>query len=142
VISGTEFAAAKILIVDDNPVNVNLLERMLGRAGYSCVSSTLDPMAVWDLYNRNRYDLIILDLQMPFFDGFQVMKSLAETENHAELFILVTSAEPGHKIRAMQEGARDFVSKPFQLSDLMARVDALLRARPKAGPAAFLANGV
>jgi DNA-binding response OmpR family regulator len=142
VIPVAEFADAKILIVDDNALNVTLMERMLARAGYSCVSSTLDPMAVLDLYRRNRYDLIILDLQMPCFDGFQVMKSLGETENHAELFILVTSAEPGHKIRAMEEGARDFVSKPFQLSDLMARVAALLRARPKAGPASLLAAGV
>ncbi len=142
MISAGEFAGAKILIVDDNPLNVNLMERMLARAGYSCVNSTLDPIAVWDLYRENHYDLIILDLQMPFFDGFQVMKALEETENHAELFILVTSAEPGHKIRAMQEGARDFVSKPFQLSDLMARVDALLRARPKAGPAVVLIAGV
>ena len=137
-----EFADAKILIVDDNPTNLNLMERMLARAGYSCVSSTLDPMTVSGLYRRNRYDLIILDLEMPCFDGFQVMKALGESEDRASLFILVTSAEPGHKIRAMQEGARDFVSKPFQLSDLMARVYGLLRARPKAGPAAFLVTGV
>jgi DNA-binding response OmpR family regulator len=142
MISLAEFAGANILIVDDNPTNVDLMERMLARAGYSCVSSTLDPMTVSGLYRRNRYDLIILDLEMPCFDGFQVMKVLGETENRAELFILVTSAEPGHKIRAMHEGARDFVSKPFRSSDLMARIDALLRARPKAGPAVVLIAGV
>jgi DNA-binding response OmpR family regulator len=141
VISVAQFTRANILIVDDNALNVNLLERMLARASYSCVSSTLDPRAVLELYRENRYDLIILDLQMPCFDGFQVMKALGETENHAELFILATSAEPGHKLRALQEGARDFVSKPFQLSDLMARVDALLRARPNAGPAVPLTAG-
>jgi DNA-binding response OmpR family regulator len=134
MIGSCEFSASKILIVDDNPVNVNLMERMLARAGYTCVSSTLDPMAVWGLYRRNHYDLIILDLQMPLFDGFQVMKALRETEDHASLSILVTSAEPGHKLRSLQAGARDFVSKPFQLSDLMTRIDALLRARPKADP--------
>ena len=132
MIPASEFSAAKILIVDDNPVNVNLMERMLTRAGYTCVSSTLDPMAVWGLYRRNHYDLIILDLEMPVFDGFQVMKALRETEDSASLFILVTSAEPGHKMRALQAGARDFVSKPFQLSDLITRIHALLRARPEA----------
>jgi adenylate cyclase len=135
MIPASEFSAAKILIVDDNPVNVNLMERMLTRAGYTCVSSTLDPMAVWGLYRRNHYDLIILDLEMPVFDGFQVMKALRETEDNAGLFILVTSAEPGHKIRSLQAGARDFVSKPFQLSDLITRIHALLRARPEGGAA-------
>ena len=125
----SEFAAAKILIVDDNPVNVNLMERMLARAGYSCVTSTMDPMAVWGLYRRNHYDLVILDLQMPAFDGFQVMKALRETEDKDGLFILVTSAEPGHKMRSLQAGAKDFVSKPFQIPDLITRIHALLRMK-------------
>ena len=126
----TEYLNSKILVVDDDAVNINLLERMLGRAGYCCVTSTQDSKAVWGLYRRNHYDLILLDLQMPGFDGFQVMNALRETEDSAGLFILVTSAEPGHKLRSIQAGARDFVTKPFDFAEMRSRIHAVLQSRP------------
>ncbi|WP_295386579.1 HD domain-containing phosphohydrolase [uncultured Thiodictyon sp.] len=120
---------ANILIVDDLEVNVTLLSRMLASAGYRCVTSTMDPRAVYALHGRHHYDLILLDLLMPEMDGFQVMEGLKELEPDGWLPVLVITAQPGHKLRALHAGARDFVSKPFDLAELLARVRNLLEAR-------------
>ena len=106
---------ASILIVDDQEANVSLLEQMLREAGYSSVASTVDPQAVCALHRQNRYDLILLDLQMPGMDGFQVMEALKTNDAQGYLPVLVLTAQPGHKLRALQAGARDFISKPFDM---------------------------
>src|SRR5271154_6315386 len=76
MVSEADILNAKILVVDDKQANVLLLEGMLRTAGYTSVESTTDPNAVCGLYRRNGYSLILLDLQMPLTDGFQVMESL------------------------------------------------------------------
>ena len=80
MISAADILHGKILIVDDQQANVLLLERMLRGAGYASVTSTTDPGEVCELHRKNRYDLILLDLQMPGMDGFQVMEGLKEIE--------------------------------------------------------------
>src|SRR5687768_4793513 len=99
---------ASILIVDDQEANVVLLERMLGGAGYTSLASTMDPFEVCELHRINRYCLILLDLQMPRMDGFQVMEALKDVEKDDYLPVLVITAQPGHKLRALQAGAKDF----------------------------------
>ena len=121
MIDQTAILDAPILIVDDLEVNVKLLARILGSAKYRCVSSTMDPGAVCSLHRRHRYDLIVLDLLMPDMDGFQVMEGLKEIEPDGYLPVLVISAQPGHKLRALKAGARDFISKPFELPEVLAR---------------------
>jgi serine phosphatase RsbU (regulator of sigma subunit) len=120
---------AGILIVDDKPSNVLLLEGMLRVAGYTWVESTTNPNEVCELHSRNRYGLILLDLQMPGMDGFQVMEGLKEIEEGGYLPVLVITAQPDHKLRALQAGAKDFVSKPFDLAELCARVHNILEVR-------------
>ena len=120
---------AKILIVDDMQANVVLLERMLGGAGYAGVTSTLDPFAVCDLHAKNCYDLIVLDLQMPGMDGFQVMEGLKRIEKDGYLPVLVITAQPGHKLRALRAGAKDFISKPFDVAEVLTRVHNMLEVR-------------
>jgi serine phosphatase RsbU (regulator of sigma subunit) len=120
---------ARILIVDDKDANVRLLEGMLRIAGYTGVESTTDPRQVQELYRKNRYDLILLDLQMPGMDGFQVMRELKEIEEDGYLPVLVITAQPSHKLRALEAGAKDFVSKPFDLAELRARVQNILEVR-------------
>ncbi|MBI5091841.1 MAG: response regulator [Candidatus Hydrogenedentes bacterium] len=120
---------AKILIVDDLEANVRLLERTLRGAGYASVVSTMDPYEVCELHRKNCYDLILLDLQMPGMDGFQVMEGLKEIETGGYLPVLVVTAQPGHKLRALQAGAKDFVSKPFDLVEVQARVYNMLEVR-------------
>jgi adenylate cyclase len=125
----SEILKAKVLIVDDLPANILLLERMLGGAGYSTISSTLDPHAVHDLHEKNRYDLILLDLQMPGMDGFQVMEGLKDLEQDGYLPVLVITAQPDHKLRALKAGAKDFISKPFDVAEVLTRVHNMLEVR-------------
>ena len=129
MIGASEVLAGKILIVDDQEGNVRLLERALGDAGYTGLSSTNDPHQVRELHRSNRYDLILLDLVMPGLDGFQVMDQLRELEQDGYLPVLVITAEPDHKLRALRAGARDFVSKPLDLAEVVARVQNLLEVR-------------
>ena len=120
---------AKILIVDDVDANVRLLERALRGAGYTAVTSTTNPLEVCALHLQNSYDLILLDLQMPGLDGFGVMAGLAEIETGGYLPVLVVTAQPGHKLRALQAGAKDFISKPLDLAEVQARVYNMLEVR-------------
>jgi len=124
-----ELLKAKLLVVDDQEANVLLLERMLAGAGYVSVASTRDPRAVCELHRKNRYDLILLDLQMPGMDGFEVMKALGEIEKDGYLSVLVITAQPEHKLRALRAGAKDFVSKPFDLAEVLTRVHNMLEVR-------------
>jgi len=125
----TQILNASLLIVDDQEANVHLLEQMLREAGYAHVSSTMDPHEVCALHRKNRYDLILLDLQMPGMDGFQVMEGLKTNEADGYLPVLVITAQPGHKLRALQAGARDFVAKPFDLVEVKTRIRNMLEVR-------------
>jgi adenylate cyclase len=129
MLEASEILKAKILIVDDLPANVLLLERMLSGAGYASVTSTLDPHAVHGLHEKNRYDLIVLDLQMPGMDGFQVMEGLKDLEQDGYLPVLVITAQPDHKLRALRAGAKDFISKPFDVAEVLTRVHNMLEVR-------------
>ena len=125
----SDILGAKILIVDDLEANVRLLDRMLRQAGHTCVASTMDPHEVCGLHRDNRYDLILLDLEMPGMDGFQVIEGLKEIETDGYLPILVITAQPDHKLRALGAGARDFISKPFDLVEVRTRIRNLLEVR-------------
>ena len=129
MVNSADILNAGILIVDDQEVNVLLLERMLRGAGYLSISSTMDPNEVCDLHRTNRYGLILLDLLMPGMDGFKVMEGLKEIEEGGYLPVLVITAQPDQKSSALQAGAKDFVSKPFELAEVLARVHNMLEVR-------------
>jgi PAS domain S-box-containing protein len=129
MISESEILDASVLIVDDQHSNVLLLEQLLADAGYQNVSSTMRPTEVCALHRKNRYDLILLDLQMPGMDGFEVMEGLKTNAADPYLPVLVITAQPGHKLRALQSGAKDFVSKPFDLLEVKTRIHNLLEVR-------------
>src|SRR5512133_3548443 len=95
----SDIHGANILIVDDQEENAQMLERTLRVAGYTCITSTQDPREVRDLHDKNRYDLILLDLVMPSMDGFQVMETLKEIEKDDYMPVLVITAEPAHKLQ-------------------------------------------
>jgi PAS domain S-box-containing protein len=128
-LTATEILNASILIVDDQESNVSLLEQLLGEAGYTCVASTMNPQEVCALHRKNHYDLILLDLQMPGMDGFQVIEALKTNDADAYLPVLVITAQPGHKLRALQAGAKDFISKPFDLVEVKTRIHNMLEVR-------------
>jgi PAS domain S-box-containing protein len=129
MIAESDMLKAKLLIVDDQEANVLLLRELLSNAGYTGVSSTMDPTEVAGLHAAHRYDLILLDLQMPVMDGFAVLEQLKAMEPDGYLPVLVLTAQPNHKLRALQAGARDFVSKPFDLVEVKTRIRNMLEVR-------------
>src|SRR5436190_2335306 len=129
MVSQADILNAKILVVDDKPANVLLIEGMLRVAGYASVCSTTESQAVCTMHRDNGYDLILLDLQMPGLDGFEVMEGLKEIEAEGYLAVLVITAQPSLKLRALEAGAKDFLSKPFDMSELRVRVHNILEVR-------------
>ena len=129
MVNASDILNASILIVDDQEANVQLLERMLRGAGYISIASTMDPNEVCELHRNNRYGLILLDLLMPGMDGFKVMEGLKEIEEESYLPVLVITAQPDKKLRALRAGAKDFVSKPFDMAEVLARVYNMLEVR-------------
>ena len=129
VIGDQDILQARILIVDDEIANVHLLEQALATAGYRVVRSTTDPTRVCALHREHGFDLILLDLQMPGMDGFAVLEALQALERGAYLPVLAITAQPGHELRALRAGARDFVSMPFEWLQVQRRIHNLLEVR-------------
>ncbi len=120
----------QILIVDDQPVNILLLEVLLKQAGYTNLHNTTDPRQVLPLYTALRPALILLDLQMPHLDGFAVLEQLrAVTPEASDLPVLVVTADitAEARHRALALGARDVVTKPFEPAQLVERIQQLLQ---------------
>ena len=118
---------ARILIVDDQPANVRLLEHTLRRAGYLAVTSTTEPRDVAALQLQHSYDLIVLDLQMPNMNGFQVLEQLQTIGEEERPTVLVMSADSAQKAAALEAGAASFLGKPFKLQDVVAQVQVMLQ---------------
>lgn len=129
MISEEEIREASILIVDDQESNIILLEELLRENGYLNISSTMDPASVAALHDDNHYDLILLDILMPGMDGFQVIDELKLNVGNDYLPILVLTAQPDHKLRALTAGAKDFISKPFDLFEVKTRIHNMLEVR-------------
>ncbi|MEY2407450.1 MAG: hypothetical protein QOF48_120, partial [Verrucomicrobiota bacterium] len=126
MIQPADILNASILIVDDQEANVALLEQVLRGAGYVSITSTRNPREVCDLHRAHCYSLIVLDLQMPGMDGFEVLEGLKAIETNGYVPVLVQTAQPAHKLRALKAGANDFISKPFDLAELLMRVHNML----------------
>lgn len=128
--SSVDIFAGKLLIVDDEPVNVKLLERTLAKAGYANIRSTQDPRTVCDLFETYDFDLILLDLNMPHMDGFAVLNALKTRFGFAPP-VLVLTAQSAQEFRtqALEMGAQDYVTKPFERNELLHRVSNLLGSK-------------
>lgn len=126
-----DFLKAKILIVDDEQTNILLLEDVLENEGYTNFTSTLDSRKALDMYKEIRPDLVLLDLNMPHLDGFQVMEQLREVEKGSYAPILVLTAQSDRNIRlsALAAGARDFIEKPFDITEVVHRISNMLEIR-------------
>jgi putative two-component system response regulator len=126
-----DFRAARILIVDDEHANIDILRRVLARAGFTNVESTTDSRQAAARYLERRHDLILLDLHMPHLDGLEVMDQLNEIASASFLPILILSGDltPEARRDALSRGAKDFVNKPFQQDELLLRIRTLLETR-------------
>jgi signal transduction histidine kinase len=121
----------RILIVDDQPLNVALIEKVLRKEGYTAIASTSDSRDAVALYREYRPDLLLLDINMPHLDGFQVMEALKEVEPELFLPILVLTGDTDQavRLRALESGAKDFLTKPFDALEILSRVRILLEMR-------------
>ncbi len=129
MIDHAEIREASLLVVDDNLDNIELLLAVLAQAGYTNVSATSTSTEVADLHSRHCYDLILLDMQMPGLNGLDVIRELRDVEQEAYVPVLAITANPGYKIAALQAGARDFITKPFELEEVHQRIHNLLEVR-------------
>lgn len=121
----------RILIVDDEPANLKLLDRMLRGHGYEELWLVDDARNVIDAYKTACPDLILLDINMPHLDGYQVMEQLKALNDPLLPPIVILTAQSGkdYLLRALATGARDFVTKPFDRNELLMRVRNLLDAQ-------------
>lgn len=124
-----DILGASILIVDHEDANVCLLERMLRDAGHQQITSTTNPLEVCPLHRTHCYDLIVLDISTPAMDGFAVMADLKvdAVDDHLPVLVLIT--HPNQMPRALEVGARDFISKPFELVEVRTRIRNMLELR-------------
>jgi len=127
----TDLNDARIIIVDDNPANVELLEHILEHAGYTNIRSTTDPRTVFDMCVAEAPDLLLLDLMMPHLDGMEVTERLQEQEAlvHVPVAILTSDGSREAKKRALSSGAKEFMTKPLSPSEVRLRVANLLETR-------------
>lgn len=127
-----ELLSKKILVVDDEPVNVMILEQMLQEAGYKNVRGLTDPAEALASFEAYAPDLVVLDLRMPVIDGFGVMEHIrARISKGVYLPILVVTADVVQEVRrrALIAGATDFLTKPFDETEVLLRIENLLRTR-------------
>lgn len=123
---------ATVLIVDDEVPNVRLLERVLGGAGFSEVHTETDPRRVANLMDELKPDAVLLDLLMPYLDGFQVLDLIAAHKSDSDFLpVLVLTADVTRdaRERALRAGASDFLTKPFDATEVILRLKNLLRTR-------------
>jgi putative two-component system response regulator len=125
------FLTAKILIIDDEPANIALLEDILDNEGYTNFKSTHDSRKALALYQEIRPDLVLLDLNMPYMDGFQVMEQLREfeKESYAPILVLTAQSNRNTRLRALAAGARDYIEKPFDITEVIQRISNMLEIR-------------
>src|ERR1700722_611316 len=120
------------MIVDDQSGNIRLLERILTSAGYTHFKSLTDPREVAALYQEWPPDLILLDLMMPYLDGFEVMRQLqpmVPPGSYLPILAITADASPAIRQRALSEGAKDFLSKPIDHAEVLLRIANLLETR-------------
>ena len=129
MIDATAILASRILIVDDDADAATTLARLLASHGYQKVWQTHHPREVSELHRTRDFDLILLDVEMPGMDGFEVMEGLKEFERDGYLPVLALTGEPGHRTQALRYGAKDFLRKPFDVEELLLRVRNMVEVR-------------
>lgn len=129
MLDSLELKQAKILAVDDNPINLQVITTLLKKNGYSRVTQTSNPYEVNDLFNEVGFDLLLLDIHMPGMDGFQVMEQLNKNNPGRYLPILILTADISRDVRykALCNGAKDFITKPFDKAEVEYRVRNILQ---------------
>lgn len=125
---------ALVLAVDDDALTCRLIEFLLRGQGYNVVT-TPDPLAAAHLMERRTPDLVLLDVQLPHVDGFTLMRRFKVQYEDVPVIMLTARAEMRDRLTGLESGADDYITKPFEPAELLARVKAVLRrARRRAAP--------
>jgi putative two-component system response regulator len=126
-----EFRKASVVVVDDNPANVALLSKILKSEGYENVAVFTDPRLVRPHYEKNRVDIILLDIRMPYMDGFEVMAELnaVALDDYLPVLVLTAQTDIETRHRALESGAKDFLNKPFEQAEALNRIYNILDVR-------------
>lgn len=122
---------ARILILDDEELNINLLERLLKQAGYKNILGSTDPTLATTLYSQYKPDLVLLDLNMPIMDGFEILRRLQDIEidSYIPVMVLSANADDESRLKALDLGAMDFLNKPFNKLEVLSRIRNMLEVR-------------
>ena len=128
-ISQSDILKARILVVEERRVNIQLLAQLLGESGYSRVTHTVNPQEVCALHLKHHYDLVLLDLEMPGLDGLQLMAGLQAVAGDDYLPVIALTSELDKQLRARQAGAKDVISRPLDVMDIKARIHNMLEVR-------------
>ena len=118
----------KILLAEDEVDLNNVVTRYLKKNGYS-IDSVLDGEEALDYLEYGEYDLVILDIMMPKVDGFEVIKKLRDKGNHTSVLMLTARDSADDKVKGLDLGADDYIVKPFDFNELMARIRAVVRRK-------------
>ena len=121
----------KLLVVDDDPRLRDLLRRYLGENGFQVFVAD-NGVTMNRLWLRERFDALILDLMMPGEDGLQILRRLREQKDTTPIIMLTARGEDVDRIVGLEMGADDYIPKPFNPRELLARIHAVLRRRPAA----------
>ncbi|GJL77035.1 MAG: hypothetical protein NPINA01_00240 [Nitrospinaceae bacterium] len=128
MITTEQIMNAKILVVDDEPANIMVLEETLKQKGHTSIQTVSDPRNALEYYQSFQPDLVLLDLNMPHFNGFQVMDQIqkANSKGNVPIMILTAQVDQGTRLRALDAGARDFLTKPFDILEVSLRIQNML----------------
>lgn len=118
----------KLLLAEDEKELSNALVRILRHSNYT-VDAVYDGLEALDYLDADDYDCVILDVMMPKLDGFSVVKKLRERGNHVPVLMLTAKSELDDKIAGLDAGADDYLTKPFAMQELLARLRALTRRK-------------
>jgi len=131
MLSREKILNARILIIDDNLANVELLEKTITAEGYTSVLSITDPREAENLYKAYRPELVLLDINMPYLDGYDVMEQLKKIEMNSYIPVLILTAQQDEetRLRSLAAGAQDFLTKPFNKVETLTRIRNLLTVR-------------
>jgi two-component system cell cycle response regulator len=129
MIKPTDLKRARILIVDDCPDSATLLAALLELQDYQAVHITTDAAVVSDLHELNAYDLILMDMHMPYLSGLNIMAQLRKLAPDAFLPVIVLSGNAGMRLPALQAGAYDFITKPYDITEMTARIRNMLEVQ-------------
>lgn len=122
---------ASIMVVDDQEANIKVLEKTLKNDGYTNVTCVKDPREALQLYQAQTYDIVLLDLNMPYLSGYDVLDQLKQMTNGDIPMIIVLTAQIDRdsRLKALEKGARDFLTKPFDIVELLTRIYNMLESR-------------